>query len=133
MASWVIPCNPNYYDVFGAFRNLKTVDWRQVATSIEAGDTVYIYTGHSVKAITHKCFVLDANIPYEEVDHLDDGYNLIEDNSHYHRYMRLQLEKEYDLEALSYSKLIEYGLKGSIRGQQHTGSFIQAAIDSIDG
>ena len=53
MASWIIPCNPKYYDVFGAFRTLNTVDWRQTAKSIEPGDIVYIYTGRPVQAITH--------------------------------------------------------------------------------
>ena len=133
MASWVIPCNPKFYDAFGAFRNLETVDWRQVATSIEAGDTIYVYIGHPIQAITHKCLVLDANIPYEEIDHSDDHFTLAdEDRDPNWRYMRLKLEKEYAPNVLSYSRLIEFGLRGSIQSQQHVNTFIQAAIDSID-
>lgn len=137
MASWIIPCNPNHFDVFGAFRALKTVDWRQTVRKIEIGDTVYIYTGRPIQAITHKCVVLDIDIPYEAVDSSDDKFILDADDQRdslqpYWRYMRLQLEKEYDPSLLSYAKLVEHGLKGSIQGQRRTGSYIQAAIDIID-
>ena len=43
MASWIIPCNPKYYDVFGAFRTLNTVDWRQTAKSILDIDDLEIF------------------------------------------------------------------------------------------
>ena len=39
MADWVIPCNLKYYNVEGAFKNLKRIDWKQSAKNIEIGDT----------------------------------------------------------------------------------------------
>jgi hypothetical protein len=33
MEDWIIPCNPETYDLFGAFDSLQTVDWRQRAKS----------------------------------------------------------------------------------------------------
>ena len=35
MEDWIIPCNPETYDLFGAFDSLQTVDWRQRAKSME--------------------------------------------------------------------------------------------------
>lgn len=137
MASWIIPCNPKYYDVFGAFRELKTVDWRQTVKNIEIGDIVYIYTGRPIQAITHKCVVLAIDIPYEAVDKSDKKFNIVSNNQEdslqpFWRYMRLKLEKAYDSSNLGYTKLVEYGLKGSIQGQRRVDQFIQAAIDTVD-
>ena len=39
METWIIPCNIKYYDVFGAFRTLKRIEWRQ-STRVEVGDIV---------------------------------------------------------------------------------------------
>ena len=57
MQNWIIPCNLKYYDVFGAFRDLKKLDWKQSNPKIEIGDIVYIYVGAPVKAIMFKCRV----------------------------------------------------------------------------
>ena len=38
MAEWIIPCNPDYFDVFGAFEKLGSVDWNQNTPGIEKGD-----------------------------------------------------------------------------------------------
>ena len=119
----------------GAFRCLKTVDWRQIAKAIEVGDTVYIYTGRPIQAITHKCVVLETNIPYDESDDSDLEFNLSDDADGLqpcNRCMRLQLVKEYEPQELSYAKLVDYGLVGSIQGQRRTGPYIQAAIDSVE-
>ena len=137
MANWIIPCNPKFYDVFGAFRELQTIDWRQYLSKVEIGDTVFIYTGRPIMAITHKCRVVEVNTPCEYVDDGDIRFNLVQDNEWDslrpgEKYMRLELIKEYDSSALSYSKLIEYGLLGSIQGQQRVRPEIQAAIDSVE-
>ena len=39
---WIIPCNLKYYDVGGAFTNLKSIDWKQSNKSIAVGDIVYV-------------------------------------------------------------------------------------------
>ena len=137
MANWLIPCNPTYYDVFSAFRTLKTVDWRQTAKNITAGDTVYIYTSKPVQAITHKCVVLSSDIPSENVDNSDAQFYIIQSDqrralpSHW-RYMRLQLVKEYVSNAITYSEILDCGLKGSLQGQRHIWPLLQDAIDSAD-
>lgn len=135
MANWIVPCNPQFYDVFEAFHSLKTIDWRQTAKNIEVGDTVYIYTGRPIQSITHKCTVVDVNISYADSDDSDDRFNLPNGNDSLKpvgRYMRLHLIKEYPPHALSFSLLVASGLVGSIQGQRHTGSIIQSVIDSVD-
>ncbi len=137
MANWIIPCNPNLYDVFGAFRSLKTVDWRQMVKAIEPGDTVYIYTGKPVQAITHKCRVVEVDIPHALADTADQGFEPVEPGDPHalqpvEWYMRLKLIKEYKPDMLTFAKLIEHGLTGRIMGQRRTGPYIQAAIDEVD-
>ena len=118
--------DPNYYKVFEAFQSLDTIDWRQTAKNIDVGDIVYVYTGRPIQVITHKCQVLDVNIPGDKVDTSDTSFNIGSESDPspllpYDRYMRLKLLKEYDPMDLSYSKLVAMGLKGSIQGQRHTG------------
>ena len=135
MASWIIPCNPKYYDIFGAFRSLQTIDWRQTVKNIHIDDTIYIYVGQPVQAITHKCRVVDIDIPDDKMDHSDDCFNLKSDSTGlqpYWRYMRLRLVKEYDRHILSYARLVENGLRGSVQGQRRLDLSVQALINSID-
>lgn len=42
MTEWIIPCNIKYYDVTGAFKKLKKLDWKQSNKNIETEDIVYI-------------------------------------------------------------------------------------------
>ena len=134
MESWVIPCNPKYYDIFGAFRELKTIDWRQTVKSIKAGDIVYIYVGRPVQAITHKCIVLKTNIQAEKADYSDGRFESDDQDGlqPYWRFMRLKLLKEYSLNLLTYSEFVEQGLKGSIQGQMRVCPSIQVVIERKD-
>ena len=133
MASWIIPCNPKLYDVYGAFRTLGTVYWHQSAKNIEIGDTVYVYAGKPIQAVTHKCLVLNVCIPGEETDDSDSAFDLSPGSlSPYPRYMQLKMVKEYDPSVLPFSKFVDHGLNSSIQGQRHTGPIIQGVIDSAD-
>lgn len=46
VTEWVIICNPDYYDLKGAFQKYSTIDWKQ-SNKICEGDLVYIYVGAS--------------------------------------------------------------------------------------
>ncbi len=115
MADWVIPCNLKYYDVVGAFSNLKCIDWKQSAKSIEIGDIVYIYVGRPQMAIRYKCKVNKVNLDKIEID--DSKYIVNgEPYAEYGNHMELELVKTYNSDELSLSILREYGLKGNIQG-----------------
>ena len=76
MANWMIPCNPKYFDVFGAYSKLKTIDWNQSVKSIAVGDIVYIYVGKPVQAIMFKTRVIATGITCDEVDRSDEEFDL---------------------------------------------------------
>ena len=117
-ADWVIPCNLNYFDLFGAFAQLPFIDWRQVANNIEEGDTVYIYAGKPIQAIVFKCSVLRTNIPLEEIDDSDRPFNQEENpepDKPYWRYMRLKPVGRFEEDQITLRKLHEAGMKGKIK------------------
>ena len=62
MTSWIIPCNLKNYDVIGAFKRFRKLNWKQSAKSIEVGDTVFIYIGKPVSGIKYKCKVNKVNL-----------------------------------------------------------------------
>ena len=61
---WLIPANPEYYDIEHAFDKKDELDWKQ-GKGIKAGDTVFIYVGAPVSAILFKCAVTKTDIPYD--------------------------------------------------------------------
>ena len=131
--SWIIPCNPKYYDVFGAFDNLKSIDWSQSASSISVGDTIYIYVGQPIQAIMFKTRVIAVNLTGEEIDYSDQDFNLTNQDSYsMKRSMRLVLERKYTRDDLSFDKLVKCGLKGNIQGPRRVNASIQELIDAVE-
>lgn len=129
--SWIIPCNLDYYDVIGAFKHLKKVDWKQSATSIQPGDVVYIYVGKPIKAILYKCTVNKVCLPEEEID--DSEFVLNGENyEHYGRYMELEVIREFKRYQIGLDILKENGLKGNIQGPRRVDPIIQVFIDRIE-
>lgn len=60
---WIIPSNPQYFDIVHAFDSVKEINWKQGA-GIKKGDTVFMYVGAPVSAILYKCKVTETDIPY---------------------------------------------------------------------
>lgn len=128
MTEWIITCNTDAYDVAAAFDKLKMLDWKQ-STSIEVGDTVYIYVGAPVGAIAYKCEVVKTEQPEPLID--DSEFILESSNySGYGRYMRLQLLEQYDDPRLELHKLKENGLK-TVQGLSKVASELSAYINSV--
>ena len=71
---WIIACNPDKYDVIGAFHELGSIDWTQSA-SIVVGDIVYIYVSNTVRTIKVKCKVNAVNKAVPTID--DSQMNLM--------------------------------------------------------
>ena len=119
ITDWIIPCNPKYYDVFGAFDKMETIDWRQTAKNIEPGDSVYIYVADPVQAIAFKCQVMETLIPPDTYDVSDAEFNLTDPNEElgpYHINMRLKLVRKFPIDAITMNKMWEAGIKGNIQG-----------------
>lgn len=114
MPDWIIPCNPRYYDVFGAFDKFKVLDWHQANPNMEIGDIVYIYVGAPKQAIMFKCKVNKVNLSENNVDDSEFAINRgVYDNQ---RYMELELLKKYSQDVLSVAVLQEHGVQGRIMG-----------------
>lgn len=112
MKTWIIPCNINNYNVFGAFQKLNKLNWKQ-STNIEIGDTVYIYTSKPYSKITHKCRVLEINLVKTYIvdnEFIIDGKPYLNNG----RYMTLELMKTIDGADLEWLK--DQGIKGNIQG-----------------
>ena len=60
---WILPANPKYYDVQGAFEQAEEINWKQGA-GIKKGDTVYMYVAIPVSAVLYKCVVTETDIPF---------------------------------------------------------------------
>ncbi len=97
---WIIPANPNYYDIIGAFEKTDTMDWKQ-PSSVQVGDMVYIYMAKPYSAILFQCEVVEINIP---TNSKNSNYSISYD-------MKLRLVKKYDKEKWPLEKLKEYGVK----------------------
>jgi hypothetical protein len=97
---WIIPSNPKYYDIFHAFDETDTIDWKQGA-GIKKGDTVFMYVGAPVSAVLYKCKVTETNIPYQYQD----------ENLTIKALMKIQLLKRYDSTQFTFEVLkSEYGI-----------------------
>ena len=102
---WLVPANPKYYDVVGAFEKSDTVDWKQGA-GIQVGDTVYMYVGAPVSAILYRCRVTEMDIPYFFQN----------ENLTITALMTLQLERRYGREEFTFERLgKEFEIK-AVRG-----------------
>lgn len=115
MERWIIPCNPKYYDVLGAFNRLDRIDWKQTVKSIDVGDEVFIYVGVPIKAIKFRCKVTKTNLPEIEIDDSDFVVNG-EPYQTYGNHMELALLETFDDNKYSLEILRSKGLKSNIQG-----------------
>jgi hypothetical protein len=65
MTHWLIPANPKFYDVFGAFRAAETY-W-PINMKVSIADTMYIYLTAPYKQIGFVCEVLDIDLDQESI------------------------------------------------------------------
>lgn len=115
MTSWIIPCNLKNYDVIGAFKRFRKLNWKQSAKSIEVGDTVFIYIGKPVSGIKYKCKVNKVNLKNREI--IDDVFVINgEPYMEYGNYMELELLEVIDSQKYSLDYLNSHGVNGTIQG-----------------
>ena len=114
---WIIPANPKYYDVIGAFGKSDVIDWKQ-GSGINTGDTVYLYVAAPVSAILYKCRVLETDIPYDYED----------SNLTIKALMKIKLLKKYKEDEFTFDILRdEYGVT-AIRGPRGIPNSLSSAL-----
>lgn len=110
--NWLIPCNPNIYDVFGAFNKYKFIHWRQ-KVKYNIGDIVYIYCIKPYQKIMFKCIVEDLNVSSDNI--IDDSEFWVNKEEYKEslnmEFFKIKCLKYMDSEDLDLQKLIWHGLK----------------------
>lgn len=114
---WIIPANPEFFDVMDYFSKNREVTWKQSAR-LAAGDIAYIYLTAPVSEIRFKCEVLKADIPYEyEDEHLKIKSAV-----------KLKVLKRYPDGWCSIGRMRELGIK-AIRGQRTCSEELTAYLE----
>lgn len=114
---WLVPANPNDYDVEGAFSYYDTIDWKR-SFNYENGDILFIYVSGNIRKVRFKVEVIEGIVKDKEITY-DKKFWLDEEKykkSKEYDYTRIRLLYEIDTPELSLSKLRNYGLKGNIQG-----------------
>lgn len=123
---WIIPCNPQYYDIVAAFNDLDIIEWSP-STNTSVGDTVYIYVGEKYKSIMYKCEVIATDL---YGDRSDEDYKELEKDQDI-RYMKLKLIDSYEPGKYPLKELKENGLK-SVQGRSKATVQLMKYLQSDD-
>lgn len=94
--SWGIPCNPSYYDIDKALKELPAIWYKQNLKDVSAGDYVYLYLSAPFSAYKYKCLVLDSNVKLSDIDTNEDKQYYLKPETlvSTQTYMRIKLIKE---------------------------------------
>jgi 5-methylcytosine-specific restriction protein A len=114
---WLVPANPNDYDVLGAFSYYDTIDWKR-SFNYENGDILFIYVSGAIGKVRYKVEVIEGLVQDNDITY-DKRFWLDEEKykkSKEYDYTRIQLLDEVDTPELSLARLRNYGLKGNIQG-----------------
>ncbi len=104
ITEWLVPSNPKFFDIVGAFEKDDTIHWKQ-SSAVHVGDTVYMYVAQPYSAILYKCEAVEVNIPYNKanpyirIDHV----------------MRIHLLEKYDPHLADRALLEKFGVV-TVRG-----------------
>ena len=127
--NWIIPCNPEAYDIESAFNTRTIIDWKQ-AVNFSVGDTVFIYVSNPIKSIRYQCEVIKTDIPnikyFQEKDILDGSVYMQTG-----RYVRLRLIKKLNSEYLDYKMLEKNGLKNQMQGPLKINAQLSSYLVSV--
>lgn len=125
---WIIACNPDKYDVIGAFQELGSIDWTQSA-NIVVGDIVYIYVSNTVRNIKVKCKVNAVNKAVQTID--DSKFNKSDEfDGSNGRYMELEMIEEFSTGLFEKSRLEQHSFKSPL-GPVRVSSELKEYLDIV--
>ena len=125
---WIIACNPDKYDVIGAFQELGSIDWTQSA-NIVVGDIVYIYVSNMVRTIKVKCKVNAVNKAVPTID--DSKFNKSDEfDGSKGRYMELEMIEEFSTGLFEKSRLEQHSFKSPL-GPVRVSSELKEYLDIV--
>ena len=103
---WIIPANPEFFNVIDYFSSSDEVIWKQSAR-LSPGDIAYIYVTSPLSEIRFICEVLETDIPYEYQDQ----------NLKMKKAVKIKVLKEIPQGLCPIRKMRELGVK-AVRGQR---------------
>lgn len=125
---WIIACNPDKYDVIGAFHELGSIDWTQSA-NIVVGDIVYIYVSNTVRTIKVKCKVNAVNKAVPTID--DSKFNKSDEfDGSKGRYMEMEMIEEFSTGLFEKSRLEQHSFKSPL-GPVRVSSELKEYLDIV--
>ena len=101
---WLIPANPEYYDIVNAFKSEDEIIWKQ-SSDIHVKDIIYLYVASPYSCVLFKCEAIMVNIPFEYHDN----------NLQMKKVVKLKLLKRFNENKITFEKLNNLGIK-MIRG-----------------
>lgn len=118
---WIVPANPEYYDIERIFDGRDEADWKQGA-GIKSGDRIFMYVAAPVSAVLYECRVTETDIPFSYAD----------ENLTIKSLMRIKLLRRYDPSVFTFEKLRdEYGIL-SVRGPRSVPHSLSEALKQPD-
>ncbi|WP_437790212.1 HNH endonuclease [Macrococcoides caseolyticum] len=117
MKYWIVPCNIKSFDLIGAFKSLKYIDWKQSKNlkSANVGDIVLIYVSAPYSCIKYVCRIMGINKPKTTID--DSAFVI---NGEYYidygNHMELELLNDLKESSISLKDLQVNGMKGAVQG-----------------
>ena len=115
--AWLVPANPKYENLAETLAVTHESYWKQSGKFI-VGDTLYIYEGKPIGAVTYACAVTAVNIPY----HFNQG------GLHMDTVVQLRLLAVYDPAQFPLARLQDYGV-ASVRGPRGIPEDLLAALE----
>ncbi|MDT9025678.1 HNH endonuclease [Rossellomorea yichunensis] len=114
---WLVPANPNEYDLERAFVQFEYLDWKR-SFNYENGDILFLYVSGSVKKVRYKVEVIEGLVQMDDTVY---DRSLWVDQEKYVQSIggektRVRLVDVVDTDGLSLYQLREHGLKGNIQG-----------------
>lgn len=114
--AWLVPANPKYEDLSKTLAVTHESYWKQSGKFI-VGDTLYIYEGKPIGAVTYACEVTATDIPYQ----FDQG------GLHMEKVVQLRLLRIYSPSQFPLERLRDYGV-ASVRGPRGVPDELLAAL-----
>lgn len=114
---WLVPANPNEYDIERAISHYDTLDWKR-SFKYENGDILFLYVSGNIRKVRYKVEVIEGLVNENEVIYDKMFWNdkeKFELSKEWDR-SRVRFVDEVDTSELSLAKLREQGLKGNIQG-----------------
>ena len=116
---WIVPANPNYFDLYRYLRLNSVREWSQPVNA-KPGDIVYIYSAAPDSAIVFRTVVVESDLPNPHYPH----------SSRRKKMMRLKVVKRYPKELLTMKVLRTFGVR-SMQGSKRVPLELKKVIDGL--